>query len=122
LIGGSYVEKSSKFVRVSLGDPVRHRLCSRPRRASKRSEPLQFRHTNVVAVLIPPATVRCSEVEVCWKAASNRVYQVQYRSSLTTNIWSNLGPPITGGGATACITNKVLAGESQRFFRVVPLP
>jgi len=83
--------------------------------------PDRFRHTNVVAVLIPAATVRCSEVEVCWNAASNRVYQVQYRSSLTTNVWNNLGPPITGSGSTTCINDKVPTGEPQRFCRVVPL-
>ncbi len=84
--------------------------------------PNSFRHTDVVAVLIPPATIRVSEVEVCWNAASNRVYQVQYRSALTSNAWNNLGSPIAGSGATACITNKVLTGETQRFFRVLPLP
>ena len=84
--------------------------------------PTLFKHTNVVAVLAPAATVRCSELEVCWNAASNRMYQVQYRSTLTSNAWANLGAPVAGTGTTNCVTDKIAPGEPQRFFRIVPLP
>src|SRR5262245_60460138 len=83
--------------------------------------PVEFRHTNVVAVLMPIATIRVSEVEVCWNSASNRTYQVQYRSSLGTNGWSDLGPPVAGNDSTSCITDKVLLGQSQRCYRVLTL-
>lgn len=84
--------------------------------------PLEFEHENVVAVLMPVATIRVSEVEVCWNSASNRTYQVQYRSTLTTNAWADLGPPVAGSGSTNCITDNVVLGQPQRYYRVLTLP
>jgi hypothetical protein len=84
--------------------------------------PTQFSHSNVVATLVPAATIRVSEVEVCWHSASNRTYQVQYRSALDTNAWTDLGTPLPGNGSTHCITDKVPLGQPQRFYRVVTLP
>ena len=84
--------------------------------------PTRFSHSNVVAVLMPNAAIRVSEVEVCWNSASNRTYQVQYRSALTTNTWVNLGLPLAGNGSTNCIADKVLLGQPQRFYRVLPGP
>lgn len=84
--------------------------------------PVEFQHTNVVAVLMPAATMRVSEVEVCWNTASNRTYQVQYRSTLTTNAWTDLSPPVDGNGLINCITDKVPLGRPQRFYRVLTLP
>ena len=82
----------------------------------------RFTHTNVVAVLMPTAAVRVSEVEVCWEASSNRTYQVQYRSTLTTNIWTNLGPPRPGNGSTDCITDPVQPAQPQRYYRILIVP
>ncbi len=84
----------------------------------------QFTHTNVVAVLLPPAvpSVRVSEIEVCWVSVPNRTYQVQYQSSLTTNLWTNLGAPVAGTGTTLCLADKVPPGQPQRFYRVLTLP
>jgi len=84
--------------------------------------PNQFTQSNVVAVLMPSATIRVSEVEVCWNAASNRNYQVQYRAALTTNDWLNLGPPVAGNGTTNCISDKVAVGQEQRLYRVLAVP
>ena len=84
--------------------------------------PTQFSHSNVVAVLVPTASIRVSEVEVCWNSVSNRNYQVQYRSALATNVWTNLGSPITGNGSTTCITDKVALGQPQRFYRFLTIP
>lgn len=84
--------------------------------------PEEFQHTNVVAVLMPTAAIRVSEVEVCWNSASNRTQQVQYRSTLTTNAWVDLGPPVAGTGSTACITDQVPLGRPQRYYRVLSLP
>jgi hypothetical protein len=84
--------------------------------------PNRFMHTNVVAVLMPTAAVRVSEVEVCWQSFSNRTYQVQYRSTLTTNMWTNLGPPRPGVGGTDCIADKVEPGQPQRFYRIIIVP
>ena len=38
----------------------------------------------------PLVTIRASQVEVCWNSISNLTYQVQYRSDLTTNLWTSL--------------------------------
>jgi hypothetical protein len=84
--------------------------------------PTAFTHTNVVAVLMSTAAVRVSEVEVYWNAVTNRTYQVQYRSELTTNAWADLGSPLAGNGSTNWITDKLLLGQPQKFYRVLTLP
>ena len=84
--------------------------------------PTHFVHTNVLAVLMSTVTIRLSEVEVCWNAVSNRTYQVQYRSALTTNAWMDLGSPVVGNGSTRCLTDKVPPEQPQRFYRVLTLP
>lgn len=84
--------------------------------------PTHFSHTNVLAVPIPRPTIRVSEVEICWNAASNTTYRVQYRSAMTTNAWTNLGPLIFGNGSTNCIHDPVAPGEPRRFYRVLVVP
>jgi hypothetical protein len=65
------------------------------------------------------ASVAC--IDVCWDSLNNRLCQVQYRCSLTTNQWANLGSPVAGNGGTNCITDTV-RGEPRRFYRVVETP
>lgn len=84
--------------------------------------PEEFQHTNVLAVLMPSASLRVSEVEVCWPTASNRIYQVQYRPTAKTEAWVNLGSPITGNGSTCCITDRVAPGQPQGYYRVLLQP
>ena len=83
--------------------------------------PTRFSYSNVVAVLMPVPAIQCSEVEICWNAASNRIYQVQYQSALNTNAWTNLGSPVAGNGSTNCVPDKLMPGQPQRFYRVVPI-
>ena len=69
-----------------------------------------------------PLTIRVSEVELKWPSISNQVYQVQYRSDLTTNIWVDLfGTNIVGSGATIRFTEKVPEAEPRKFYRALPL-
>lgn len=82
----------------------------------------EFTHSNVVAYLMPTAAIRVSEVSVCWNAVSNRSYQVQYASDLATNVWNNLGSPITATGAVQCVADKVPPEQPGRYYRVLPLP
>ena len=84
--------------------------------------PYFFGHTNVAAMAMPFLTIRVSEVELCWSSDSNRTYQVQYRSDLTTNLWTNLGPPMAGSGPTSCTLDRVPPGRPQRIYRVLTLP
>jgi predicted secreted protein len=84
--------------------------------------PNYFSHSNVFASAVPVLAIRASEVELCWNCESNRSYQVQYRTDLTTNGWTNLGPPVLTANSTACIFDKVLPGQPQKFYRIVTVP
>jgi hypothetical protein len=64
-------------------------------------------------------SIRTSQVEICLTTESNRVYQVQSRTGLSSNEWNNLGGQITGDGATICITDSVPLGTPQRFYRTL---
>jgi hypothetical protein len=68
----------------------------------------------------PRVAIRVSQIEVCWNSLTNNLYQVQYRSDLTTNTWVDLGAPIQGTGRQDCITDAVVG--LSRFYRVLALP
>lgn len=70
----------------------------------------------------PRLTVRCTQVEVCWTAEPGRAYQLQYRSSTTTNLWTDLALPVTASGPVHCVLDGVPLGEGQRIYRVQELP
>jgi hypothetical protein len=65
------------------------------------------------------ATIRASQVEVCWNSQSNLTYQVQYRSDLTTNSWTSLVDCLRSTNSTTCISDQMVVGQPQRFYRVV---
>ena len=67
----------------------------------------------------PLVTIRASQVEVCWNSKSNLTYQVQYRSNLTTNLWTSLTNCVRSTGSKTCIADPIAAGQPQRFYRVV---
>ena len=67
----------------------------------------------------PQVTIRASQVEVCWNSISNLTYQVQYRSDLATNMWTSLRDCLRSTGPTSCISDPVVVGQPQRFYRVV---
>jgi hypothetical protein len=67
----------------------------------------------------PLVTIRASQVEVCWNSQSNLTYQVQYRSDLTTNLWTSLGGCIRSTNSTSCIADPIVVGQPQRFYRVL---
>ncbi len=71
---------------------------------------------------VDQASIRVSQVEVCWLSLTNNLYQVQYKSALTTNLWTDLGLPRQGTDATICVSDSVPFGEPQRFYRVVVQP
>jgi hypothetical protein len=68
----------------------------------------------------PHLSIECSEVRVCWESQTNQTYQLQCRSELTTNVWTDLGTPLQGNGETNCTVQPV--AEPPRFYRVVRLP
>ena len=66
----------------------------------------------------PLLTIRASQVQLCWNSISNLTYQVQYRSDLTTNVWTSLGGCMRSTNSTSCIFDPVVVGQPQRFYRV----
>lgn len=68
----------------------------------------------------PRLTIEVSHLRACWNSETNKQYQVQYRSTLTTNAWVDLGEPIPGNGTTNCITESIT--DPRRFYRVCVLP
>lgn len=63
-------------------------------------------------------SIRVSQVELCWDTLPNNWYQLQYRSTLTTNVWMPLhGGWVSGTGGRYCTNDTVLAGQPQRFYR-----
>lgn len=63
-------------------------------------------------------TIRVSQVELCWGTAANTVYQLEYRSQLTTNAWLPLGGKIHGDGLPFCTNDTVVIGQPQKFYRL----
>lgn len=66
------------------------------------------------------ASIKVASVQVCWESLPNRSYQVQYRSELTTNMWTDFGAVVQGNGTTNCVSDTV--GDPTRFYRVVTVP
>lgn len=62
---------------------------------------------------------RGSQVEICWPSLPEQIYQIQYRSPLTTNFWTDLGTTILGTGTQNCVLEDVPAEGPPRFYRVI---
>ena len=58
---------------------------------------------------------------LAWSSISGQKYQLQFKSTLGSANWTNLGSSITATGATYT-TSDPIVGNSQRFYRVVLLP
>ena len=71
---------------------------------------------------VPYLSIRVLQVELCWDSTPTDIYQVQYRSTLTTNQWVNLDGAIAGDGSRQCITDSVSPVDLQRFYRLVITP
>ena len=77
----------------------------------------QFTFESPILVTIRPFQV--GQVQVCWNNDSSRTYQVQYRSDLTTNVWTSLVDCVRDTGFAICIYDPIVVGQPQRFYRVV---
>lgn len=82
--------------------------------------------THLDGVSVKPLAIQLSirvlQVEISWETVTGKSYQPQYRSSLTTNIWVDLGAVVNGNGATYRLPDTILPDEPQRFYRVVAMP
>ena len=50
---------------------------------------------------------------------TSELYEVDYRSDMKTGAWSVLTNGLPGTGGTLSITDKTIAGQTKRFYRVV---
>lgn len=75
-----------------------------------------------VEPVAPQLAIRTSQIELSWNTSDKVNYQVQYRSELSTNLWTDLGAPIVGDGKTSFFTDPIAAGQPQRFYQVVTRP
>jgi hypothetical protein len=76
----------------------------------------------VVESTAPNLAIRLSQVELSWNTMDTVIYQVQYRSELTTNLWTDLGSTITGDGSIKLFTDAITPGEPKRFYQIVTRP
>jgi hypothetical protein len=66
----------------------------------------------------PAATIRVSQVEICWPSRTNSLYNLQYNSNLTPNTWIDLVTNIVGDPGQTCVQDNVPPGSPARFYRV----
>jgi hypothetical protein len=52
-----------------------------------------------------------------WPGTPGQAYQLEYKDDLTAPVWTPLGAPVTGTGATLTTTND-FGNADQRFFRL----
>jgi alkaline phosphatase D len=67
----------------------------------------------------PPSTIRVSEVEICWQSILNARYRVDYRMSVPSDPWNPLVSGLVGTGEEMCVSDRMVRGQPQRFYRVV---
>jgi hypothetical protein len=61
-------------------------------------------------------------IQIGWISRTNKVYQLEYRTSLfATNSWTSFGAPTAGGGSTNWVV-ELGSGERERYYRVRELP
>jgi autotransporter-associated beta strand protein len=81
-------------------------------------------NNGTLTVILPGQFLSVSQsganLSLTWSTISGRIYQLQYRSSLTGGDWINLGGPITAAENTASASDTIT--NMQRFYRVVQLP
>ena len=73
-------------------------------------------------VSIGPSSADSTALSLNWFGATNENYQVQYRTSLGSGTWINLGSAIPGQGAASSLVLTVMPGDPAMFYRLVMTP
>ena len=108
------------FDTVLSGDPAIGRVFANSSSTATTGTIWADTHVTQFTFVAPAlVAIRASQVEVCWNSKSNVTYQVQYRSDLTTNLWTSLGDCIRSANSTSCVYDPIVVGQPQRFYRVV---
>ena len=74
------------------------------------------------SVSIGPSSADSTALSLNWFGATNENYQVQYRTSLGSGTWINLGSAIPGQGAASSLVLTVTPGDPAMFYRLVMTP
>jgi len=67
------------------------------------------------------AQTRGNSLLLSWTGVAGSTYQIQYKDDLAAPLWSALGAPVAGTGATITFTNN-LSQSFQRFYRLTIVP
>jgi len=67
--------------------------------------------------LIHPLSLSNGVVTITWSSAAGQTYRVQYKNSLSDEIWADLPIEVTATGPMASTTDTV-GDQPQRFYRV----
>jgi hypothetical protein len=70
---------------------------------------------------LPKLSIAVATVSLKWPTAVGTTYQLQYQSPRTTNLWTDLGLPISGTGAEFTVIDSV-ADDPLRIYRVFSSP
>jgi hypothetical protein len=80
---------------------------------------LEWDHDPSAAVLEIRFSPSGSTIELCWQAAENRFYRLEYSSTLAPALWVPLHNDwLQGDGTSHCVSQDPRASESVRFYRL----
>jgi hypothetical protein len=77
--------------------------------------------SGLTVALLPRLSAQVACIALSWPSETNRWYQLQYSSLLTSNTWLDLSSPVRGEGTNVLYVDSVL-GDPRRFYRIIPLP
>jgi uncharacterized repeat protein (TIGR03803 family) len=79
----------------------------------------------VTVVRTPPTflipTLTNGTVNLTWTTEVGEMYQLQYKSDLSSSTWTNFSSAVTASGSILTATDSITNG-SHRFYRAVLLP
>jgi len=80
--------------------------------------------TPIPVVEFRSAAKNASSFDLSWMAATNLVYQIQYKTNLLQTNWIDLGAPITvtNSALTEAVDTNAFSTSSQRFYRLLVSP
>ena len=77
---------------------------------------LSFSASVPIAVPLSAQTVG-TNLFLSWPAEAGQIYQLEYKTNLTSPVWTAVGNPVTGTGLPLTLTNN-FGGSPQRYFRL----
>ena len=69
-------------------------------------------------VYITSVNAAGNNANLSWLAQRGVTYRVQFKTDLTSGVWSNLPPDVTATNSIAIWTDSTSVNAGQRFYRV----